>query len=662
MSDDTTDWRWVDIDGVQKDIDEWDLVSSLSEGTLEPRTLVWKRGWQEWLPASRVAELASAMPEGQVEAAVEPKLGDDAEPPAPPARPAEPAVGASPVEPTAPARAAIAPAHALPPPPLGGRHDTRGAMAAASLIGKAAAPPPPARPPMPTLVEPPTTPTTSATLRPPGAVPPPPRRMPANPAPMIGPSAARVPALETPLPQIAIREKTPDETAAPPPVAITASPAEPAQAAQALPPEPATLPLASPAPVTADAEPLPSWDVETETAAPAPPAPHRIGALATPTPTQPSTTLIVLGALVGALAALVIVLLIARGSHDATPLAAGPANVGTAGEAKAQHRGPCTLAHTAKRLATDILPGVPPYLASAPDGQHVVIGYAATRTEAVGLMVNPETLDAARAFDQKGSGSVVGTVPTVASGRVEFAVDRDGGPLANSRSVDARPGFVLGMTDTGLARAAAGKTPAVIWPGGTSERMTEIRVATTPHGDHAVTFRRGGQSGKVLVGWLGADGSKKSELERVEAPSFVGTPMVAANDDSILVVFAARARNTDHWSVELAASHNGARQVTANPFNIPPGGPGTEAISPAATGLGDRWVLQWTEGTTGQHDVRVQTLDDKLVPVGDPVTVSPKGANAGQGVVWVQGDKGVSLFIVASGASHELWGAALRCP
>ena len=96
---------------------------------------------------------------------------------------------------------------------------------------------------------------------------------------------------------------------------------------------------------------------------------------------------------------------------------------------------------------------------------------------------------------------------------------------------------------------------------------------------------------------------------------------------------------------------------------LPSGGapPGSEAISPAAAGAGDRWVLQWTEGTTGQHDVRIQTLDSTLAPVGDPVTVSPRGANAGQGVVWVHGERGVSLFLVTNGRSHELWGAALKC-
>ena len=98
-------------------------------------------------------------------------------------------------------------------------------------------------------------------------------------------------------------------------------------------------------------------------------------------------------------------------------------------------------------------------------------------------------------------------------------------------------------------------------------------------------------------------------------------------------------------------------------FRIPPGGPGAEAISPAAVGLsGGRWLVQWTEGSVGNRQVRVQTLAHDLIPVGDPITVSPEGTNAGQGVVWVQGDTALSLFLVKTGSTHELWGAALKCP
>jgi len=203
----------------------------------------------------------------------------------------------------------------------------------------------------------------------------------------------------------------------------------------------------------------------------------------------------------------------------------------------------------------------------------------------------------------------------------------------------------------------------VLWPGGTGQRMTEIRLATTPSGDHAVAFRRGGQSGQVLVGWLGPDGARKSALSPVQGDQFLGTPMVAANKRSILVAFASRDSRQDHWGVRLAQAPNGKLPANSQSFAIPPGGPGIEAISPSAAGLGDdRWLLQWTEGSSGDHAVRVQMLGADLQPIGDAITVSPKEANAGQGVVWVRGGKALSLFLVSKGRRLELWGAALKCP
>ncbi|HEY3235494.1 MAG TPA: hypothetical protein VGJ84_12325, partial [Polyangiaceae bacterium] len=59
--------------------------------------------------------------------------------------------------------------------------------------------------------------------------------------------------------------------------------------------------------------------------------------------------------------------------------------------------------------------------------------------------------------------------------------------------------------------------------------------------------------------------------------------------------------------------------------------------------------------------VRLQTLGPDFKPLGDPVTVSPAGANAGQGTVWTQESSAMSLFLVTSDGRHELWGATLKC-
>jgi len=113
--------------------------------------------------------------------------------------------------------------------------------------------------------------------------------------------------------------------------------------------------------------------------------------------------------------------------------------------------------------------------------------------------------------------------------------------------------------------------------------------------------------------------------------------------------------------VQLAAVSQGAAPV-ARAFETPPGGAGGGSIAPAVGRLGDDgWILQWTEGTTGQYQVRVQRLSSSLEPLGEPRLVSPKGANAGQGAVLAIGNKVLSVFVQTTAGHDELWGASLRC-
>ena len=98
-------------------------------------------------------------------------------------------------------------------------------------------------------------------------------------------------------------------------------------------------------------------------------------------------------------------------------------------------------------------------------------------------------------------------------------------------------------------------------------------------------------------------------------------------------------------------------------FTTPPGGPGGSSIAPSVSGLGDGgFVLQWTEGKTAEYQVRVQRLGPDLEPLGDAALVSPKGANAGQGVVFARAPRALSLFVQTTAGHDELWGTSLECP
>jgi hypothetical protein len=185
-------------------------------------------------------------------------------------------------------------------------------------------------------------------------------------------------------------------------------------------------------------------------------------------------------------------------------------------------------------------------------------------------------------------------------------------------------------------------------------------VASVDGIGHVVTFRR---SGEIRLGWLNADGSKKTGLGTVSAADAkVGTPSVAASEHGVLVTFAARANATAPWHVRLAHGKPGALPTRASELSLPEGGPGGEAIAPAPAALpGGRWLLQWTEGKPGARVVRAQALDSKLAPLGKAVTLSPKGVEAGQGAVAVSGEQAVATYLVKSATGYELWANALSC-
>jgi hypothetical protein len=643
VNEDSDDWRWADADGVQNSVDEWELVSSLSSGSLPHYTLVWKAGWQTWLPACQVAELSSAIPPDKIEHPRPPKLDPSIqEPPAPPidkystyqTREAAAKLLGRPSRPST-----------RPPQPPGG-------ITAPGLgaPGRGGVPPPTQhrRAPMPTLVEGPAYPAT-ATLRPPGAVPPPPR-----PVPMRGSAPELRPprAAQTPLPPPIGGRRAAE---------IEELPAEDVKSAVAH--EPPTVPLATPGRIELHDKPeilLPAQGDAGGAELPAMPplrpwrADRRFA--------RPAFWLLLGAGTFGIVAMITVAILIAvRGKKSVPPIATGaPATAAPSPEALAR---PCTLASKATKLAPSIHHAIPPYVAADSDGNPVV-GFAASPNDAVGLAIDLDTLETSRKLTETSQEPITGVVPLTAGGKLSFAIDRESKGLRYARTVDGKPPITIGIADDGFASLVGGGVPRTAWPGGEARAITEPRVAVVDDQGFAVTFRRGGQTGAVVVGWLGSDGSRKTDLAAVKTSrKLIGTPTIGANDREILVAFSARTSANAYWGLQIATSDHGAIPARAHPFSIPPGGLGAEAISPAVAGLaGGRWLLQWTEGSTGTRQVRLQTMGSDLIPIGDPLTVSPEQVNAGQGIVWVRDDRALSLFLVKVTAGHELWGAALKCP
>lgn len=593
-------WLWVDVSGDQHEIGYRELWDALRAGSLPPYVLVWRPGFREWLHAQSVAELADAL--GVDRAAPPSVVFPDPNANEPPAPPLERYRRLAPHADTLLRSTSSSAALDVPKfaRSAAARHDRRAPPEVPSPPSMANVPIP-VRDVLPTLaeVEPPPARTT---LRPAGAIPPPPRAIPVR---------ATVQSVD----------EEPD--------------AAHGQASRHVPP------------------PLPDL--------PAPPdvfRPRRelpmLGGLTRST----VSTITAIGLVLPGLTLLAFAL-----THD-RPRAKTTEAASSAIASAAPLLAGCVLEAPAVRLSESAYVSVPVNVATTPDGARAAVGFATAKDRALGITVNPKTLVPEQVFQEAvPDAAILGVVPLVRSGQLEFAVDPPQTRLTFTRTIDAPKRFAIGVSGEGLSRAV-GSAVDVVWPGKSDKpTITTPRVATAPGIGHVVTFRHGGQDGKVLVGWLNDDGTKRSELKAVATDAgLVGTPAVALNEQGVLVAFSAKQAASDPWHIELARFVPGALPERGAPLAVPRGGPGGEAISPSVEGLDrGRFLLQWTEGSAGNRAVRVVALTPDLVPVGDAITLSTPDQNAGQGALWVKGARGLALFLVKKESSHELWGASLRC-
>lgn len=461
---------------------------------------------------------------------------------------------------------------------------------------------------LPTIADDTTGPS-SGTLRPPGAVPPPPRHLP--PAPFW----SRHP------------RDTLNELATP--IAT---------------PMPDFYRGLTPTPASGDVSPRSSEPTAQENVPSATPAPQRR-----------KRPYVLAGAGLGLIGASALGVALTRSNHADQPTA----NVAVSATPSAARvpRPPCTMVQRPVRLAAAVTPTVPPY-AMAND-QGLLLGLASTKTEATGLSVQLESLQATTVFSERTRRPVAGVVP-IASNPARFAVDTARDDTRALRTIAANVPIRVAAYRGALAREVNGRWQA-LWPLA-EPRITEPRVASTARG-HALTIRAGDQRGRILIGWLAPNGARQSRLEEISrSDALVGVPVVSADERAVVVAFAARADETSPWRIQLALAGQGelpkavSKTITATRAD-------RSAISPfLAPAPHGRWLLQWTEGAAGNYHVRIQLLSSALAPIGESLQVSPETANAGQGLVFTSSERSVSFYLVNQGSTHELWATRISCP
>jgi hypothetical protein len=651
VSDDAQEWRWVGEDGVQKAVTEQELIAELSSEALPHYTLVWKKRWLEWLPAMQVAELGWALPPGRAERAVKPReSASGTQPPPPPLylypvikRRAARALDSRPLEEVEiDAIVASNPGESTP------ASDWSSARPANSdddvtLVGD---------------------------------------------GDFVSDRAAGFAEFEparAPFGRRAYTEEDDGDTHVLP----------------SRPPPPGPIYVGPHSPPPASEAPGPTYDENEIPHIPRPPgSPTGLSAyarfstdsdgreleLAGPSarPRRSFRTLVAAGvaAVIGVIAALLVVRSLGSKTEPAgdpttgSSTSAAPAESAehattrvptatTNGPSKTEgspKRPPCSVVTPAQRVADWAEPLVTPTLAAIPGSARVAVGFGQTDTYAIGVTIDPRTLDRDQVFREFRREKLVSVVPTSKSGKLRFEIIRQGHVLANARAVDATIPFALGATPFSIARLGKKGEPEPIWSLAEADQSTLPRVNSVPNG-YAVALRRG-KGGTVSVGFLDTAGNKVSELMDVRTDgAFAGTPSLAVADDALLVSFASRAAPTSPWSIVAGSSKLDEAPRRSVKLDLGGGGPGGDRMSPAVGALGGgRWLVQWTEGSAGNRMIRAQVFGRDLAPLTEAANLSPDGANAGQGVVWTSGDLATILFYVKNAKNNnELWGVSLEC-
>jgi len=225
--------------------------------------------------------------------------------------------------------------------------------------------------------------------------------------------------------------------------------------------------------------------------------------------------------------------------------------------------------------------------------------------------------------------------------------------------------MVVGWADGAIAVASKpSEQPVALWSVEGEGTPDAIRAIDAGDLGFAIVFRR---RGEIFGGMIGKDKAARGGLAKIvgaggPAGSPVGSPTIAVTGASVAVVFADRASANDPWGLRIGSAPLGSIPNATSAFAVPAGGPGGATIAPALAGLADgRWLLVWTEGSGGDHDVRAQTLDAGLKPLGAAFSVSREGHNAGQGAVGLRGGAGLVGYLRLTDEGYELWGAVVDC-
>ncbi len=301
-----------------------------------------------------------------------------------------------------------------------------------------------------------------------------------------------------------------------------------------------------------------------------------------------------------------------------------------------------------------------PFEVQTTKGNKLSVGYARSAKEAVGIEVDPQSGAIAERFSEKEKGKIERVVVSP-SGEFKVTLAGAEGPLKGPIEVLAAEPFTVGIGANGIALSQPpGSAPRALWPLTSDDALAAASVTTAGDKGYLLTYRR---DDAIWSGFLGPDKKPLGDLVKVVGSGgAVGRPLAGWNGKEVAVIYADRPASDAPYEIRVGRAPAGAPPGATKVIPLPKGGPGGDAFAPDIAGLPDgRWLLVWTEGSSGKRAVRAQTLTPELSPLGDPIALSPPAGNFGQGIIGVAGGYAAIVFLSKPSSAYELWGTVLQC-